>query len=60
MTPEHFTEWYTVCGTPHSNWSGLMTAQLVIGTIGCILYSAALTPSDKAIRAAKRPKAKSS
>ena len=53
------SDWYTVCGTPHSD--GLappLVAQAALAAAGIAAYATAFTPSEKDLRAERRPRKK--
>ena len=47
VTSEHgdfvsVCEWYTICGTPHTNYVGLVGAELVLAALGIATYGVLL------------------
>lgn len=54
-TPPPLSEWYTVCGTPHSDWPSWVAGEVILALVGGAAFLAAFSPGEKDLRAEKRP-----
>ena len=54
MTPPDMSEWYTVCGKPHTDKNLWVAAEAALALLGTITYRMAFSSSRKAVEKRKR------